>query len=475
MWLRVGSLVMLAFCALVTAHGQAQENNDLERIPKALQSSPPEATPEQSNAPSPPAPRAHGKYYAEDALTLSSARNGLAVPLPTPAPSDWENRTSLDAADQWTVRRGLTATLSDRFNVTEENGVDVPSQQLIRNDFREGYVTWEPLARTYLEAGRVNLRDGIALGFNPTDFFKTRTLLDQASLDPSVIREDRLGTLMLRGQSIWSGGSVSVAFAPKLYAPAPITLGVPYGLGPKFDHTNGANRILGSVNFETAGLSPQVLLYHEGSETLIGMNLSRSIGQSIIAYAEWAGGNQPSLIAQSVAYGVRTGTLPADTPLLPPADAADAFRSDLALGASWSSASKVTFNIEYHYHQAGLSRQEERDWFTIGTAQRNLLPVIGELWYIRAFANDQQQPWVQQQLFLRLDWADAMIPHLELAAFAFVNLYDGSSLSQLSANYYLSDAWSLGAYASANVGGARSERGSYPQVAGLIIQVLRYF
>ncbi|MGO9992573.1 MAG: hypothetical protein ACLPTF_08665 [Steroidobacteraceae bacterium] len=475
MWLRVGSLVMLAFCALVTTRGHAQENNDLDRIPKPLQSSPPEATPDQSNAPSPPAPRAHGKYYAEDALTLSSARDGLAVPLPTPAPSDWENRTSLDAADQWTVRSGLTATLSDRFNATEENGVDVPSRQLIRNDFREGYVTWEPLARTYLEAGRVNLRDGIALGFNPTDFFKTRTLLDQASLDPSVVREDRLGTLMLRGQGIWSGGSVSVAFAPKLYAPTPITLGVPYGLGPKFDHTNGANRILGSANFETAGLSPQVLLYHEGSETLIGMNLSRSIGQSIIAYAEWAGGNQPSLIAQSVAYGVRTGTLPADTPLLPPADAADAFRSDLALGASWSSASKVTFNIEYHYHQAGLSRQEERDWFTIGTAQRNLLPVIGELWYIRAFANDQQQPWVQQQLFLRLDWADAMIPHLELAAFAFVNLYDGSSLSQLSANYYLSDAWSLGAYASANVGGARSERGSYPQLAGLIIQVLRYF
>src|SRR5208282_535012 len=238
MWLRVGSLVMLAFCALVTTRGHAQENNDLDRIPKALQSSPPEATPEQSNAPSPPAPRAHGKYYAEDALTLSSARDGLVVPLPTPAPSDWENRTSLDAADQWTVRRGLTATLSDRFNVTEENGVDVPSRQLIRNDFREGYVTWEPLARTYLEAGRVNLRDGIALGFNPTDFFKTRTLLDQASLDPSVVREDRLGTLMLRGQSIWSGGSVSVAFAPKLYAPTPITLGVPYGLGPKFDHTN---------------------------------------------------------------------------------------------------------------------------------------------------------------------------------------------------------------------------------------------
>jgi hypothetical protein len=464
--------MLLAVCALSPAPGIAQENNDLERIPKALQNRPPELTLEDN---SPPAPRAHGKYYVEDALTVSSARGGLTVPVPTTAPSDWENRTSFDATDQWVMTKSLTASFSDRFNLTEEQGAEFPSQQLIRNDLREGYLSWEPLTRTYLEAGRVNLRDGIALGFNPTDFFKTRTQLDQASLDPSVIREDRLGTLMLRGQSIWNSGSASLVFAPKLYAPTPIALGIAHGLGPELDHTNAANRFLGSVNFELVGVSPQALLYHEGSETRVGMNLSRAIGQKIIAYAEWAGGEEPSLIAESVAYGVRTGTLPADTPLLPPAEAAATFRSDLAVGASWSNASKITVNVEYHYHQAGLSRQQERDWYTIGAAQRTLLAVIGELWYIRAFASDQQQPWVQQELFLRFDWSDAIIPHLELAAFAFVDLYDGSSLSQLSANYFLSDAWSLGAYASANAGGARSERGNYPQGASVILQVLRYF
>jgi hypothetical protein len=472
MWPRAGLLMMLALHASAPVRAYAQENSDLDRIPKTLESSPPESTGEDG---APRSPRAHGRYYAEDALTLSSARGGLIVPLPTPAPSDWENRTSVDATDQWTMTKDLTANFSDRFNLTEEHGVDFPSQQLIRNDFREGYLTWEPFTRTYVEAGRVNLRNGIALGFNPTDFFKTRTQLDQASLDPSVIREDRLGTLMLRGQSIWNSGSASLAFAPKLYAPTPIAFGVAHGLGPQLDHTNDADRVLGSVNIDMAGLSPQALLYHEGSETRIGMNLSRAVGQRIIAYAEWAGGNQPSLIAQAVAYGVRTGTLPTDTPLLPPAEAAAAFRSDLALGASWSSATKVLINVEYHYHQAGLSRQEERDWFTIGASQRNLLPVLGELWYMRAFASDQQQPWAQQQLFLRFDWSDAIIPHLELAAFALIDLCDGSSLSQLSANYFLSDAWSLGAYASANAGGARSERGSYPQGASIIFQVLRYF
>lgn len=475
MWLRAGALMMLTLSVVAPTRGLAQQDSDLDRIPKSLQSGPTESTPEDNITPSPPAPRTHGKYYAEDALTLSSERGGLIVPLPPPAPSDWENRTSIDGTDQWTLTKALTANLSDRLNLTEEQGIDFPSQKVLRNDFREGYLTWEPLTRTYLEAGRINLRNGIALGFNPTDFFKTRTLLDQASLDPSVVREDRLGTLMLRGQTILSAGSVSVAFAPKLYAPTAINLGIPYGMSAKFDHTNAANRILGSVNFEAAGLSPQILLYREGSETLFGLNLSKPIGQSVVAYAEWAGGSQPNLIAQAVAYGMRTGTLPAESPLLPPASAANAFRSDLAVGASWTSAAKVTLNLEYHYHQAGLSPQQERDWFTIGASQPNVLPVAGELWYIRAFAGDQQQPWVQQQLFLRIDWADALIPHLELAAFALVNLYDGSTLTQLSANYYLSSAWSLGAYAGASAGGARSERGSYSQAASIILQVLRYF
>jgi len=56
-----------------------------------------------------------------------------------------------------------------------------------------------------------------------------------------------------------------------------------------------------------------------------------------------------------------------------------------------------------------------------------------------------------------------------------VNLYEGSTLTQLAANYYLSDAWTLGAYASASLGNARSEYGSAPQAAGIILQLQRYF
>ena len=131
--------------------------------------------------------------------------------------------------------------------------------------------------------------------------------------------------------------------------------------------------------------------------------------------------------------------------------------------------------MEYHYHQAGFSRRDWHNWFTIGSTERNLRPVTSELWFIRGYANDQQQPLTRQQLFLRANWTDAFVTKLDLTAFGFVNLYDGSSLAQVAASYYLSDAWTIGAFVSANFGGARSERGSTPQAGSVTFQLVRYF
>ena len=447
----------------------AQSTDDADLIPKSIQ----EQTPERSR----PAllPGGTGRLYAEDAVTLAVDRASLPVPLPPPAPSGWENRSSVDLDEQWNLERRVTAVLSDRFNLTEDSQIPLPSSQMLRNDLREAYLTWEAFARTYLEAGRVNLRDGIALGFNPTDFFRPRTLLDQASLDPSVLRQDRLGTLMMRAQTLWGAGSASVAYAPKLYAPDPLSEGTPYGMSPKFDRTNADNRVLGSVSFELASLSPQALVFHEGSQTFLGTNLSRTVGQSIVAYAEWAGGKQQRLAAQALSFGLQTGALPAQGPASIAGATDFRFQSDLAVGASWSGIAKLTINLEYHYHQAGFGGQDERNWFTLGATQRADPIVTEELWYVRGFASDQQQPWARQHLFLRADCSDAFLPHLQLSGFAFVNLYDGSTLTQLAANYFLSDAWTLGAYASASLGALRSEYGSSPQAAGIVLQLRRYF
>ena len=453
----------VAFCFLcAAAPAAAQENGDLDRIPANLPDQP---------AASQPASNAHGKYYAEDAFALSSARGALAVAVPPPPSSDWSNRTSLDAYDQWSLDKTLSFTFSDSLNLTEADGIGFPAEAA-RNDLREAYFTWEPVTQTFLEFGRINFKNGIALGFNPTDFFKTRSAVAQASADPSAMRGDRLGTLMLRAQTIWDGGTATFVYAPKLQTPRPIVGTAPSWIDPSFDQTNTANRFLFAVNLEVGDFSPQALVYHESGRTKLGLNLSHPIGQSVIAYGEWTGGNAPDLIAQAIAFGKATGTLPAAAPVLPPTSASRAFQNDLAVGASWTSEAKVTLNFEYHFHQAGFSSEDWRGWFALGGTNPTLGP---ELWYVRGYASDQQQPMSRHQIFWRADWQDAFVTDLELSGISFVNLTDGSGMAQISADYYLSNAWTVGLYVGGTFGGRRSEWGSLPGASSAIFQVVRYF
>ena len=459
--MRRAALVVFALCATAPA-AFAQQDSDLDRIPSTVQSG--ETSPaDQSAAPS------HGRFYIEDDFALSASRVALVVPLPPSEISNWANSTFLDGVDQWTLAKDLTLNLSDRLGITEADGIGFPSQA-VRNDLREAYVSWEPAPQYYLEAGRINLRNGIALGFNPTDFFKSRTTVSQASLDPSVQRSNRLGTVMLRGQRIWDGGSLTVAYAPKLYGPAPLASSSGFGLN--LDRTNTADRIEAALNIDVEDFSPQFLVYHASGRTHFGFNVSHPIGQSVIAYAEWAGGVQPNAITDAIAFGKATGTLPSFVPVLPPTDTSRAFRNDFAAGASWTSASEITINLEYHYRQAGLTKQDWRNWFTIGSSGGT---TAQELWFVRGVVGDQQQPITQQQIFARADASDAFVEHLELGGFAMVNLYDGSALAQLYASYNISDNLSAGAYVSGNLGGARSEWGSYSRETSVIFQVARYF
>ncbi|HSY21111.1 MAG TPA: hypothetical protein VK841_03305 [Polyangiaceae bacterium] len=414
------------------------------------------------------------KAFAEDAFSLGSEpRHGL-VPYPAPLPVDWQNRTSADLLATWKPSSAVTFAWSDRINVFEQRGEKVVSADTIRNDLREASVTWEPGPATYLEAGRINVRNGAALGFNPTDFFKTRTLVGQAALDPSVLRQNRLGALMVRAQSIWRGGSASVAYAPKVAGPSPIAPNDPVGVDPHFDATNAAHRISCTLSFDLLDLSPQLLGYFELGRSKAGANVSRSIGNAVVAYAEWAGGPEQNLIARAAAFGREVGTLPPSTPALPPTSTNVAFRNDVAAGFSWTLAAAVTLNAEYHFHEAGFARSDWSRWFRLGSTPGAPPPLTGTLWFVRGYASDQQEPVAAHQAFIRVAWPQAIVSELEIDAFAFVSLLDGSALSQVSASYFVSDAWTAALYASANLGNARSEHGSSPQEGNLILQLTRY-
>jgi hypothetical protein len=239
--------------------------------------------------------------------------------------------------------------------------------------------------------------------------------------------------------------------------------------------TNATNRLLLKGNVDlVAHLSPEFLIYGEGKSLWLGANLAESIGRSVVAYAEWAGARQSSLAEEALSFGVLTGTLPAIVPSALGTSSALGFQQNASVGFSYATESRMTFWFEYHLHQAGFSRQDWQNWFATGSSPSGaaLSPL---LWYIREYALDRLEPMSRHGLFVRLDWLDALFFHLELSGFVNLDIYDGSTLAQVSASYTLADVWAFGALVSANIGNRRSDFGSLPQLVSGVFTVKWYF
>jgi len=449
----------------------ANEDSDLARIPTDTQ--PARATHAKAESTG----AANKRIYLENAFTQTGQRGGLIVPSPQLTVPPWQERVFFDVRKVWRLDERLNLSLSDRFNLRAQNDISLPNRENVINEFREGFLSWQPHDGIYLDLGRINLRSGAALGFNPTDFFKSRAVVEPLSADPSVLREDRLGTLMLETQWIGRGRTLTVAVAPALVRPSPIytDTNLP-SFNPSIDRTNQHVRILVKGSFSAGkDFNPELLYYREGSQNKFGANLTRGLGQKVIAYAEWAGGEGTNLLDESLRYGRETGTLPANAPSAIPDDANVHLRNDLSVGASYTTTNKITFNLEYHLHQAGFSRQDWNNWFNIGRGQPRTSLISRELWYIRAYALDQQVPLARQSTFLRADLVDAFVSNLEITGFINTDLYDGSSLIQASADYYISRTWTIGAQVNANVGSRHSDFGSLQQSVGALFKLARYF
>ena len=444
------------------------EDKDLDRVP---------GNPPSTDPASEPRTAAIQRIYLENSATKGTARGGLLVPPPTPDEAALQGQLFLDVRRAWRLADKLNLTLSDRFTLRAERGLPFPSHENLVNDWREGYLSWEAMDELFLDFGRINLKSGVALGFNPTDFFKTRSVVEPLSSDPTVLREDRLGSVMARAQRVWAKGALMMVFAPALHAATPVyrnnTL---KSFDPSLDRTNEHNRTLVKGNVELIDhWAPEFLIYRDGSQTALGVNATQSLGQRAIGYLEWAGGKRSSLLYEGLSYGRKTGTLPPNGANTLPIDSTIRFRSDLALGASYTTDSKVTLNLEYHYSQSGFSAGDWKNWFDAGPSQTGGSFVPAQLWYIRAYALEQQHPVSRHYIFLRADRTDAFVRNLEITGFVNTNARDASAWAQVTAEYYLSNEWTIGGLVMASLGGRRSEFGSEAEVGTLLFKLARYF
>lgn len=418
-----------------------------------------------------------GRVYLEGAFTVSSERGGLLVPVPPPPSSDWQGRVLLDVRKQWSLADTLRFVLSDRFNARFESDIHAPNHENLINELREAYLSFEPWTQTYLDVGRINLKSGVALGYNPTDYFKTRAVVNALSADPAVLREDRLGALMISMQRVGQAGSVTLALAPALHAPSPFSSNLDLSSADLLlGRTNAASRILlkASLNVRQ-GLSPELLVLREGNATRFGVNLTQNVNQRTVAYLEWSGGRTMSLVDQAWRFALDSGTVP--PAVRSPLDDGghSTFRHELAVGASYTPGSSATFNVEYHLNTSAMSGADWNRWFSLGSGRNPADPVVAALWLMREYALEQQQPLTRQSIFLRANWVDAFVRKLNLSGFADVDLRDGSAALQLDAEYYVGDLWTVGGLVRGYLGTRRSDYGSLPQDGSALLSVVRYF
>lgn len=385
-----------------------------------------------------PTPSAY-TVFLEETLTLSSWR-GTALG----ETSTLGHLARLGLRGTWDLDGGLSVTVDAQATHQGGSDRDPDAGRDVRLDLKEAFLAWRGDG-WFLEAGRMSLKTGVASGFNPTDHFRSFALITTTTEDASQWREHRLGAVVVRGQRLWPGGGISLAYAPDLAEAADGDLASDAEVvGLRLHATNPDHRLMLTLSQTVApGLTPQLVAYLEDDRPHVGGSVSYGIGDSLILYGEADLGYRRRLADEFLGMGE------------------ERWIGQAALGALYSFGAHVTAAVEYHYNGAGL---DDGDWQAWG----DTTVLAG----VRGLARDRQEPLARHTLWQRLSWSEAFgDPDLTLTALAVVDVRDFSALLQAEAGYTLSGTTTAALRAAAWVGGDDGQYGTASRDASLTAQV----
>jgi hypothetical protein len=322
-----------------------------------------------------------------------------------------DHRVSFDLRLDTALARDWRAALADRLDVSDPAQSD-PGPHAI-NTLQNAFVSWQAGEGLAFDAGRVNVHEGVAQGYNPTDVLREGAVRSVVSIDPASLRENRQGSVLLRAQVLRESGSAWFAWSPRLGEASHDA-----GWNPDLHATNPRGRAILSLSPRISELwSSQWLVVRDGDHPLQwGANLSALAGEATVLYLEWLGGRSPSLAHEVLAPLGR--------------DVADdtAFRNRLALGGTWTSTDKL-----------GLTAELDFDGAALGSPDWQNLPRLGAQDYL-AYRLDLfalREPPTRRAIFLMARWQDAFLPRLDLSALQNIDAIDHSRRNWLEARYHL--------------------------------------
>ena len=346
-------------------------------------------------------------------------------------------RASFDFSHSARLGPGLRAVFSDRID--KIHPADVGDSTI--NSLREAYLSWQPEGgNTVVEFGRINLRYGPAYGYNPTDFFRDGSLRTLTSANPFALRENRLGTVMLRGQRLWTDGSLSVAYSPKL-ASRPSTDGWSLDLGS----TNNRDRVQIALGTQfSQRVNGQLLAYKEnGLSTTLGASLTALLSDAATAQMEWSRGREPDLLSRALAAPGVTST-----------------RSRFSGGFTYTTLGKMSVTAEYEYNGFALSQS---NWAALGATS----PATQVAYLVEAQRLQEQVP--RQAMLIYVTQKSLGLKDLDLTAFLRINANDHSKLAWVELRHHW-PSFDLALQLQQNIGRITSEYGIQPDRR--VVQIL---
>ena len=281
-----------------------------------------------------------------------------------------------------------------------------PGQRSTRNSLRELLVGWSGDSVT-AEVGRINLRNGPAFGYNPTDYFRESALRTITTADPVALRENRLGTVMVKGTVFGESGSASLAIAPKIES-GPSDAPMSADLG----RTNRTDRALLTVSSAASQrLSGQLLVFGERDRgTQFGASATALVSDALVAYGEASTGRDTDLLQDALGQNGPQRRL-----------------HRASLGFTYTLASRLSATVEAEYNGAGLDRAGQQALARSGAAALARFADLTQ----SSLEIGSRRAWV-----VHLSQKDAGIKNLDLGAFVRTNAVDHSRLVWAEARYH---------------------------------------
>ena len=340
------------------------------------------------------------------------------------------HRLSIDLSHSQKLAPGWRWAFSDRLDSARPVGEGETSTL---NSLREAYVSWQPAdGSSVVDLGRVNLRNGPGYGYNPTDYLRDGALRTVTTSDPIALRDNRLGTVMLRGQRLWTDGGVSLSLAPKL-ADGPNKGSFSLDLGA----TNARNKLLATWSHRPSDrINGQLLAFGEqGRGTQLGASATALLSEAAVAHVEASRGRSDDLLAQALGQP--------QTPQI---------RNKLVTGLTFTTSTRLALTAEYAYNGAAPDRAT---WQAAGAAGPQALGG-----YLQA-AQLRQDSATRQAWLFYASQKSLGLKNLDLTALLRINADDHSRLAWVELRHHW-DRADLALQWQGTQGAALSEYGVQP-------------